>query len=140
MNKIVRWIGFIPAAAFSAFLAGGLVLGLGNYFLGRWKIPSGLVIFFGAQVIAFSWMIMGLNVAPAKTRAVKWILLIPLLLFSIVCAANLILLRLKLVTLPSEMNTLSHSLSPNWQIIIFNLTFIFATLVIASKSPTEIAD
>lgn len=136
----LKWIAFFPIAAFTGLFVGGLILLGGNYLVGKWAIPSGFVIYIGSAMIPAMWVTAGLQVAPKKSHAVKWVLLSPLLLFCILLAIGLV--SLVFGSSPPEKNllgeSLSNSLSIFWQMVLYDAGFIIGTIFIVAKSPDEI--
>ena len=141
-----QWMMVLPAAAFLGVLAGSFVLVGGNYLVGYWKIPSGLVIFLGAFLIPNFWMIGALESVPRENSLVRWILLSPLWLFTIL----LLILLAKDYQHPerlsgvSSADTLSYSLSVGSQRQIFTISFLLATILLtffnSLKSVEEIRE
>jgi hypothetical protein len=141
LENAFRWILFFPVAVFAGLFMCGATLYVGDDLVGNWRVPSGLVIFLGAFSIPFVWMRVGLKIAPRKNQAVKWILLSPLLLVTVVQAVAVVLLILGSFSPSiSKEESFSHSLSVYWQVMIFNWGFICATLFVASMTPSEIAE
>lgn len=131
-----QWIMVLPAAAFLGIVLGGIVLVGGNYLVGYWKIPSGLVIFFGAALIPIGWMMAVEESVPRDNRLVRWIFLSPLWLFTIL----LLIALAKIYQHPerlshlSSADSLSHSLSEGSQLQIFTISFLLATILLTFLS------
>ncbi|HWT02593.1 MAG TPA: hypothetical protein VN256_20250 [Pyrinomonadaceae bacterium] len=142
VETILRWIAFFPVAVLMGIVGGAFFLLGGNYLVGYWRIPSILVIMMGSVAIPAGWMISGLNTAPEKSPLVKWILLSPLIILSILVAIVLFFMVFR--SYPPEGilagHSLSHSLSPYWQIILFSWGFIGGTFIMIEKSPSEITE
>ena len=79
MHKL-RWIAFLPAAAIAGLLCGklGEILGIFMSFGDTWF--SSL---FGGLLLATSFIIVGLKVAPSRHNVVKWILIVFCIIFGV---------------------------------------------------------
>ena len=77
---ILRWIAFLPAAAIVGLLCGklGEILGI-LIFHGETWFSS----LFGGLLLATSFIIVGLKVAPSRHNVVKWILIVFRIIFGV---------------------------------------------------------
>lgn len=89
--KALKWVFFLPIAVISS----GVCCGFSNLIL-HWVLPGVVQVIFpkweflisALSILAWSfagimgsiiWMMVGTQVAPKRTKLVKWVLLIPLI-------------------------------------------------------------
>jgi tetratricopeptide (TPR) repeat protein len=139
--RIIRWLVCLPVGLFAGAFLSGLVGRAGDYLLGGWKFPSGVVIYLAAIWFPMFSFMIGWGIAPSKNRLAKWLLLVPHLILALPMLPGL----LGLIFLPGtfkelSIEELSRSLSPRWQAMIFFAGYLVGVLALAFKDVEELVE
>lgn len=137
--KILRWVVFVPIGLLGGAFVSGLVLRLGDLVLGRWKLTSGIVIYFSAVLLVAISVGSGLRIAPVKSRVAKWLLLVPHWTVAVLFGLPALLVAIfSPDSLPSVAANegWSRSLSERWQLLVWFFGY-FGSLAYASSQDAD---
>lgn len=118
----LRWAAFFPIGLLCGFLVAGIWASLGGWLLGQWAITAATVLFMAGSYVPMVATTCGLKIAPRPSRAVKWVMLSPMVILSL---AYLYLIKLEFFA--GEM-PLGESLSEDFTGLSVKAQFVWIML------------
>ncbi|MFN7938356.1 MAG: hypothetical protein U0R19_33825 [Bryobacteraceae bacterium] len=129
MIRPLHWLVFLPAGVIAGGLVGAMIIFVANYFIGGWRLLSGISIYMAGIWSPVFFRNVSLFLGPPGSRLAGGIVVLSLAVLAIVGVtgvASVLLGQFPLAAVPVWIH-LSRSLTPAWQ---FGL--LFAGLIVGS--------